>query len=76
MNWTIFQTHNEGPEKAFETLSNQIFENWCIEKYKHEIRSFDVVNGSGGDGGVESYATLRFDLSRIDFADYNNSLHK
>ena len=58
MNWTTFQTHNEAPEKAFETLCNQLFENWCYDEYKSIISSFDVVNGAGGDGGVESYATL------------------
>ena len=58
MNWTTFQTHNEAPEKAFETLCNQLFENWCKEEYSSQIKFFNIVNGSGGDGGVESYATL------------------
>lgn len=58
MNWTTFQTHNEAPEKAFETLCNQLFENWCKEEYSSQIKFLNIVNGSGGDGGVESYATL------------------
>ncbi len=58
MNWSTFQTHNEAPEKAFETLCNQLFENWCEEEYDSQIKFFNIVNGSGGDGGIESYATL------------------
>lgn len=58
MNWTKFQTYNMAPEKAFEVLCNQLFENWCQEEYKLDIDSFSVVNGAGGDGGVESYLTL------------------
>ncbi|WP_293718973.1 hypothetical protein [uncultured Phascolarctobacterium sp.] len=58
MNWTDFQTHNDAPTKAFEVLCNQLFENWCKEEYQTHLVSFSVVNGSGGDGGVESYAVL------------------
>ena len=58
MNWTSFQTYNDAPTRAFEILCNQLFENWCKEEYKSELRSFHVVNGAGGDGGVESYAAL------------------
>ena len=58
MNWTTFQTYNEAPEKAFEMLCNQLFENWCQKEYDSKIKFFNIVNGSGGDGGVESYATL------------------
>lgn len=58
MNWTKFQTYNDSPTKAFEVLCNQLFENWCKEEYKTSLSSFNVVNGSGGDGGVESYAIM------------------
>lgn len=58
MNWNRLQTYGLSPEKSFEMLCNQLFENWCKEKYKDEILSFSVVNGAGGDGGVESYAIL------------------
>lgn len=58
MNWTTFNTHKMSPDKAFETLCNQLFENWCKSEYSGLISSFAVVNGSGGDGGVESYLTL------------------
>lgn len=58
VNWTNFQTYNDAPTKAFEVLCNQLFENWCKEQYSSELVSFHVVNGAGGDGGVESYAVL------------------
>ena len=58
MNWTIFNTQKMSPDKAFETLCNQLFENWCKSEYSNTISSFAVVNGAGGDGGVESYLTL------------------
>lgn len=58
MNWDRLQTYGLSPEKSFEMLCNQLFENWCKEAYKDEILSFSVVNGAGGDGGVESYAFL------------------
>ena len=59
MNWTNFQTYNESSERAFEMLCNQLFENWCKDEYKKNISDFTIVNGSGGDGGVESYVTLQ-----------------
>lgn len=58
MNWTNFQTYNDAPSKAFEVLCNQLFENWCKEEYSSQIASFSIVNGAGGDGGVESFAVL------------------
>lgn len=59
MNWTNFQTYGMAPDKAFEVLCNQLFENWSKEEYKSDIASIRVVNGAGGDGGVESYAVLK-----------------
>lgn len=61
MNWTTFQTHNMAADKAFEVMCNQLFENWCKEEYVSTLTSFSVVNGAGGDGGVESYAVLSND---------------
>lgn len=58
MNWTKFQTYGLAPDKAFEALCNQLFENWCKKEYSSSLTSFTVVNGAGGDGGVESYAQL------------------
>ena len=59
MNWTKFQTYGIAPDKAFEVLCNQLFENWCKEEYMSNIASIRVVNEAGGDGGVESYAILK-----------------
>jgi hypothetical protein len=58
MNWAAFQQHGEAPTKAFEAFSNQLFENWCKREYGEKIKYFTVVNGAGGDGGVEAYALL------------------
>ena len=58
MDWTKFQNYSESNSKAFEALCNQLFENWCKEEYKETIKSFQVINGAGGDGGVESFAVL------------------
>lgn len=58
MNWSTLQTYNDSPERAFEILCNQLFENWNKREYGNRLASFCVVNGSGGDGGVESFATL------------------
>lgn len=59
MNWFTFQTNNLSHEKAFESLCNQLFENWCKETYNDDIMYFTVTNGDGGDGGVESYVNLK-----------------
>lgn len=58
MDWNTFNSHNMDQDKAFEVICNQLFENWCKEEYGSRLLSFTVVNGAGGDGGVESYATL------------------
>ncbi|PEE97786.1 hypothetical protein CON21_26255 [Bacillus thuringiensis] len=59
MNWEHFQTYNDAPTQAFETMCNQLFELWCKREYKASLDSVTVVNGSGGDGGVEAFATLK-----------------
>lgn len=59
MNWQHFQTYNEAVTRAFEVMCNQLFELWINRKYKENKQSFVVVNGAGGDGGVESYAVLK-----------------
>lgn len=61
MNWQHFQTYNESSTRAFEAMCNQLFELWINREYKDSKKSFVVVNGAGGDGGVESYATLEMD---------------
>ncbi|PGW64714.1 hypothetical protein COE18_01225 [Bacillus cereus] len=59
LNWEHFQTYNDAPTQAFETMCNQLFELWCKREYKDSLDSVTVVNGSGGDGGVEAFATLK-----------------
>lgn len=59
MEWNKFNCHSEAPTKAFEAMCNQLFELWCKREYKEDIEGFNVVNGSGGDGGVEAYTTLK-----------------
>lgn len=49
------KTYNSPPERVFETLCSQLFENWLEREFK-DIKHFSVVNGAGGDGGVEAYA--------------------
>lgn len=59
MNWQHFQTYNEAPTRAFEALCNQLFEQYCKHELADEVEYFSVVNGSGGDGGIEAYTILK-----------------
>jgi hypothetical protein len=59
VNWQHFQTYNEAPTRAFETMCNQLFELWCRKTYHEALKAVTIVNGSGGDGGVESFATIK-----------------
>lgn len=54
----MFHKRGEAPTKAFEAFANQLFEMWCRRTYSDSITYFTVVNGAGGDGGVEAYAKL------------------
>lgn len=56
MNWQHFQTYNEAPTRAFECMCNQLFELWCKKTYPDSLKVVTIVNGAGGDGGVESFA--------------------
>lgn len=58
MDWIRFQTRDESPERAFEAFCNHLFKRWCDRNYPNQIAFFNVTEGSGGDGGVESYAKL------------------
>lgn len=58
MDWNRFNTFNESKEKAFEIFSNQIFKFYCEKNYKQDMNNFVVINGAGGDGGIEAYAEL------------------
>ncbi len=52
------KTYGLSPEKAFESLCNQIFEAWVKSEYEKQLSYFSTVRGDGGDGGVESFAEL------------------
>lgn len=58
MNWTKFISYGESPENAFETLCNQLFERYLNRTYKTDLIKFRVINGAGGDGGIEAYGQL------------------
>jgi len=47
--------YNSSPEEAFEALSVHLFQRWLFRTRTAEIDYFSVVNGAGGDGGVEAY---------------------
>jgi hypothetical protein len=59
MNWSVFNTYGLGHRDAFETLNNQLFERFINRTYIGGIKRFKVVNGTGGDGGVEAFAELQ-----------------
>lgn len=56
MEWSKFNTHGQSNNKAFEVMCNILFRNWCYDEYGDSIERFAIVNGDGGDGGVEAYA--------------------
>ena len=59
MNWENFNTHGESQEHAFEVMCNLIFADWCRNEFGNQIVELRFINGSGGDGGVEAYASLK-----------------
>lgn len=59
MNWIKFNTYGDSAQNAFETMCNQLFERYLKRNYKNELIKFRVINGSGGDGGIEAYGQLR-----------------
>lgn len=58
MNWSNFKTYGESPEKAFETLCNQLFERHLCRTHGHKLQKYRVINGAGGDGGIEAYGEI------------------
>lgn len=58
MIWSKFLTYGYDSNAAFETLCNQLFENYLIRTEKENLLKFRVVNGAAGDGGVEAYGLL------------------
>jgi hypothetical protein len=56
--WDSFNTYGGGYQNSFETLCNQLFERYLSRNYATSINEFKVINGAGGDGGIEAYGKL------------------
>lgn len=56
--WDSFNTYGGGYQNSFETLCNQLFERYLSRNYAPSIDEFKVINGAGGDGGIEAYGKL------------------
>lgn len=59
MDFNNFKTYSDSPQNAFETFCTQLFERYLRRKYKSKLIKFRVVNGAGGDGGIEAYGELQ-----------------
>ena len=59
--WNSFNTYDLSPEDAFETMNNQLFQRYLQVNYSDMLINFRVINGSGGDGGIEAYGLLKDD---------------
>jgi len=58
MNWNKFLTYGDSLQNSFETLCNQIFERNLRRTHSSNLIKFHVINGAGGDGGIEAYGEL------------------
>ncbi len=58
MNFHTFKTYGDSPQNAFETFCTQLFERYLRREYGNKLVKFRVVNGAGGDGGIEAYGEL------------------
>lgn len=58
MNWNKFLTYGDSSQKSFETLCTQIFEGFLRRRHNSDLIKFRVINGAGGDGGIEAYGEL------------------
>lgn len=56
--WDAFNTYGGSYQNSFETLCNQLFERYLSKKHPNSIDEFKVINGAGGDGGIEAYGKL------------------
>lgn len=56
--WDSFNTYGGSYQNSFETLCNQLFERYLSRNYPTSINEFKVINGAGGDGGIEAYGKL------------------
>lgn len=59
MDFNNFKTYSDSPQNAFETFCTQLFERFLRRKYGSNLVKFRVVNGAGGDGGIEAYGELK-----------------
>ncbi len=59
MDFNNFKTYSDSPQNAFETFCTQLFERYLRRKYNNDLIKFRVVNGAGGDGGIEAYGELQ-----------------
>lgn len=51
-------TYGDSLENSFETLCTQIFERFLRRRHNNDLVKFRVINGAGGDGGIEAYGEL------------------
>lgn len=56
--WDSFNTYGGSYQNSFETLCNQLFERYLSREYPNSVDEFKVINGAGGDGGIEAYGKL------------------
>ncbi|NLU94906.1 hypothetical protein [Chitinophaga sp. Ak27] len=59
MDFNNFKTYSDSPQNAFETFCTQLFERHLRRKYGSDLAKFRVVNGAGGDGGIEGYGQFK-----------------
>jgi|GEM_PF-2042574 len=57
LDWSRFESGPVGPEKAFEAFTAQLFERWLRREAGTDFTAY-VLEGAGGDGGVEAFAAL------------------
>ncbi|MGO4876567.1 hypothetical protein ACEN2P_08195 [Pedobacter psychrotolerans] len=58
MDVSRIKNYGDAPDRAFEAFCSQLFRSWIRRNYKNNLSYFSIVNGKGGDGGVEAYALL------------------
>jgi hypothetical protein len=59
MNWDKFQTYEAGYKSAFETFCTQLFERYLKREFSDSLTNYQIINGAGGDGGIEGYGQLK-----------------
>ncbi len=76
MNFNTFKTYSDSPQNAFETFCTQLFERYLRRKYGSKLIKFRVINGAGGDGGIEAYGELsNGDLIAVQAKWFRTSMH-